>query len=49
MQFLRTLIAKLPIQATRRYAQVHDITIKADDNRILGSMERNGTYFTCKI
>jgi hypothetical protein len=37
MQFLRTLFSKLPL-GTRRYAQVHDITIKAD-NKILGSME----------
>jgi hypothetical protein len=38
MQSLRNLLSRV---VTRRYAQVHDITIKAD-NRILGSMERNG-------
>ncbi|KAH7390784.1 hypothetical protein DE146DRAFT_662698 [Phaeosphaeria sp. MPI-PUGE-AT-0046c] len=49
MQFLRTLVTKLHSsvakgvsgsEAKRRYAQVHDITIKAND-QVLGSMERN--------
>jgi hypothetical protein len=40
MQFLRSLFSSTPA-TLRRYAQVHDITIKVDD-RILGSMERNG-------
>ncbi|KAF1914441.1 hypothetical protein BDU57DRAFT_519448 [Ampelomyces quisqualis] len=46
MQSLRNLFFKFQGQAVgtsaaaRRYAQVHDIQIKADD-KILGSMERN--------
>jgi hypothetical protein len=53
MQFLRTLFSKLPVKSvgktSRKYAQVHDITIKADDNRILGSMERNGTFLRSQV
>lgn len=46
MQFLRTFLVKklkgfTSAEAKRKYAQVHDITIKAND-QVLGSMERNG-------
>jgi hypothetical protein len=43
MHSIRTLFSGLK-GGVRKYAQVHDITIKAD-NRIVGSMERNGTFY----
>lgn len=44
MQFFRKLFSLPPISAVgkRNFAQVHDIQIKVND-RVLGSMERNGT------
>jgi len=47
MQFFRKLFNLLPITsvAKRNFAQVHDIQIKVND-RVLGSMERNGTLLT---
>jgi hypothetical protein len=44
MQSIRTFVKGLK-GGVRKYAQVHDITIKAD-NRIVGSMERNSTLLT---